>query len=238
MKAAESIENVYTILFRLGEGAIQREGETPGQLSGDVALRPSPVPPRMHRIGGSTGTAAEPAIHPRQCQQAQRQTGSRTFQAPCPLQQVLQLPGQGVRPAMPLFPVPGIPAASMEPSMPLCRPCCNGFRAVSAGLHAPAALGSAVLQLVFQPTEVMESFQWMSRTSRTLPSFASIGYTPVIVKSPRAFSGCGYLYLQPHFSYLLEPVWKILAPRQQRNGRSSTLPSRSATSRTEGSASS
>lgn len=101
----------------------------------------------------------------RQCRQAQRQTGSRTFQALCPLQQVLQLPGQGVHPAMPLFPVPGIPAASVKPSMPLCRPCCNGFRAVSAGLHAPVALGSAVLQPVFQPTEVMESFQWMVRTS-------------------------------------------------------------------------
>ena len=69
VKAAESIENVYTILFRLGEGAIQREGETPGQLSGDVALRPSPVPPthasdrRQHRNGGraSDPSAAVPA---------------------------------------------------------------------------------------------------------------------------------------------------------------------------------
>lgn len=39
---------------------------------------------------------------------------------------------------------------------------------------------------------------------RSVPFPASIGYTLAIVKSPRAFSGCGYLYLQPHFSYLLE----------------------------------
>lgn len=71
--------------------------------------------------------------------------------------------------------------------------------------------------------EVMESFRWMARTSRALPPFVSIGHTSVIVKSSRAFSGCGYLYLQPHFSYLLEPTWKIPAPRQQRNGRSFTL---------------
>jgi len=51
----------------------------------------------------------------------------------------------------------GISAASVEPSMPLRRPCCNGFRAVSAGLHAPIALGSAVLQLVFQPTTVTQA---------------------------------------------------------------------------------
>lgn len=63
-------------------------------------------------------------------------------------------------------------------------------------------------------------------------------HTSVIVKSPRAFSGCGYLYLQPHFSYLLEPIWKIPAPQQQGNGLSSTPPSKSATSKTEGSASS
>ena len=78
---------------------------------------------------------------------------------------------------------------------------------------------------------------WPALPERFPPS-ASIGYTSVIVKSPRAFSGCGYLYLQPHFSYLLEPIRKIPAPRQHRNGRSSTPSSRSATSRTEGSASS
>lgn len=53
----------------------------------------------------------------------------------------------------------------------------------------------------------------MARTPQALPPPASVGHTSVIVKSPRAFSGCGYLYLQPHFSYLLEPIWEIPAPR-------------------------
>ena len=37
---------------------------------------------------------------------------------------------------------------------------------------------------------------------RSLYLSGEVGYTACSVKSPRAFSGCGYLYLQPHFSFL------------------------------------
>lgn len=57
--------------------------------------------------------------------------------------------------------------------------------------------------------EAVESLRWIARAFRALPPSAPIGYISVIVKSPRAFSGCGYLYLQPHFSYLLELLWGI-----------------------------
>lgn len=92
---------------RIGAGRARHlQGSVGGRGAQAVAR-----PPRIHRIGGGTGTAAEPAIHPRQSQQAQRQTRSRTFQAPCPLQQVLQLPGQGVPPSR----------ASVSRSGRLCR---------------------------------------------------------------------------------------------------------------------
>jgi hypothetical protein len=51
------------------------------------------------------------------------------------------------------FSVPPPPQSqSANLGLTLTRPCCNGVRAVSAGLHAPVALGSAMLQLVFLPT--------------------------------------------------------------------------------------